>query len=48
MDTTEDFEFVDEKMSEYFRWGLLISIRFNKQPIGLGISWEKNPALILK
>lgn len=21
MDTTEDFEFVEEKMGEYFRWG---------------------------
>ena len=30
-------------MGEYLRWGLLISIRFNKQPIGLGISWRKEP-----
>ena len=22
MDTTEDFEFVEEKMGEYFRWGI--------------------------
>ena len=37
MDTTEGFEFVEEKMGEYFRWGLLIFIHFNKLHIGLVI-----------
>ena len=44
MDTTEDFEFVDEKMREYFRWGIADFYSLQQATYWIGDILRKEPS----